>query len=131
MKTLFNTLKRYGRILRGFIPRPLPVGVTQFNAWVDRFLDTYPMPTTSRRDVTYVLASMIIHGDKVMAYRSDFRFFLAIWSAAAKQVAGAVFQNIQYELKAEHTAQQAAQLEASKKQPEVTATPAASDGPKV
>ena len=109
-----NTLKRIFNVLTGFIPQPLPVGVTAFNEWADALIETYKLTDImTARDVKYTLAASIISSGGATAYKSNFTFYLILRAAAAKQIAGAKFQEIQSELRAEQQARMdAAKLEA-------------------
>ncbi len=120
-----NKFKRYVNYFLGFFPQALPVGVTAFNTWSESLIDTYNLNAImSKRDAQYTLAASIISGGGASAYKSNFTFYLILRAAAAKQIAGAKFQDIQSELRAE---QQAAI--AAAKQAEATATPVASVPP--
>jgi hypothetical protein len=106
-------LTRFFNILAGFFPTPLPVGLSEFNAWADSFATTYSLPTADQDSIRYALATMIMHQGPTAAYKSKFFFYLCLRSSAAKQVAGAAFMEIK-------TKQQAAQAAAQ-------ATPVVSD----
>ena len=94
MINLFAKSKRYFAILKGFIPGRLPVGVTEFDAWAQSILDTYPMPTSDLTSLKFTLASIIMHLGPQKAYVSKFYFYLTINAAAAKQVAGHTFYTL-------------------------------------
>lgn len=120
-----NNIKRYLNYFLGFFPKALPVGVTAFSTWVDSLIDTYNLTAImTKRDAQYTLAASIISGGGATAYKSNFTFYLILRAAAAKQIAGAKFQEIQSELRAE---QQAAI--AAAKQAEATAPAVASVNP--
>lgn len=74
---------------------PLPVGVTEFNEWADSFNDIYDLPTKDKDSIRIVLSSTIINMGSVTTHRPKYHFYKAIMAAAAKQVAGSVFSEIQ------------------------------------
>lgn len=89
-------------------PSKLPVGVTEFHAWAESFLEIYDLPTKDVDSVKYTLATILMHLGPQVAYKPKFYFFITMKAAAAKQIAGAVFREIK-ERQAE--AQKAAQNE--------------------
>lgn len=117
MKNIVSKIKKVINQVLGLIPSPLPVGMTEFNQWSDSIINTYNLPGTER-DKRYMLASMIIRFGETTAFKSKFFFFLALRSAAAKQIAGANFAMIRQEQQAE----QAAAIAAAAKQAEVPAS---------
>ena len=113
-----NNFTRFIRVLTGFFPKALPVGMTAFDKWADDFVETYKITDImSARDAKYTLATSIISAGGATAYKADFTFYLILRSAAAKQIAGAKFQGIQAELRAE----QQARMEAEKAEAEKNA----------
>lgn len=96
-------------ILRGFFPSPLPQGIPAFQSWADSIIETYSLPTEHRDSILGALATMIMHCKPTEGYKSKFYFVLCIKAGAAKQVAGAVFQDIKLKQQA------AAQAEATEK----------------
>lgn len=119
MKTLLNKINRLFNQLLGFFPSPIPVGITEFNAWIDSFFNTYDLPTKDRDSVAFTVATMIIHSGPTNAYKSKFSFLLALRASAAKQIASQTFQDI----KLRHMEAQRLAAEAAKT-PEVTDTAA-------
>lgn len=106
MSIVLQKLKRYFKQFKGLFPSTLPTGVPQFESFIDELTETYDLPTKRRSDVAYVIATMIINSSTGSPYRSLHSFARAIRVAAAKQVAGNAFHEIQLAAKA---AQQAAQ----------------------
>jgi hypothetical protein len=76
-------------------PSPLPVGVKEFHEWADSFADIYDLPTSDKDSIKIVLASEIINLKPGVFAVPKEHFYHVILSAAAKQVAGSVFQEIQ------------------------------------
>lgn len=104
MINFVSKIKRFFRQVRGFLPSPIPVGITAFDAWVDDFTATYPMPTQDRRSVVFTLSASIMHLNETAAYRSKFYFFLLVRAASAKQVAAHQFHQAKLAQQAEATA---------------------------
>lgn len=131
MKTVLNKLliavEAVGRLAQQlvgkYVPRSLPQGVTAFDAFVDRLIATYPLPTKDRDSIAFALASMIINLGPAVTRRSDAYFLTMIMSGAAKQIAGNVFSEIKHRQFA--AAKAAAEQEAKKKEAETAATVAA------
>lgn len=88
MKQKFSRLLRF---VLGFFPSKVPVGVAEFEAWVDSFPETYSLPPVDRESLKFILSSTVMHSGPTSAYKSKFHFYLIIMAAAAKQVAGHVF----------------------------------------
>lgn len=109
MNTVNNKIKRIMNQIKGLIPTAVPVGMSEFQTWADSILDTYPLPADSD-SIKFSLATVIMHLGPTAAYRSKFYFFLVLRAGMAKQVAGAVFQDIKLKqmarLKAEQEATQ-------------------------
>jgi hypothetical protein len=116
MKRIVNKIQRILSQVVGLLPSRLPVGIAEFDQWSDSIINTYDMPTSDRDGIKFVLATAIMHLGPTAAYKSKFYFVLLIRASAAKQIAGAKFQEIKL-------AQQARAAEA-------TAQKVASDGPK-
>jgi hypothetical protein len=112
MKTVLNKIKKYVARWKGRRPSPLPVGMTEFNAWVDSIVNTYDdLPTKDIDSIKFTLSSIIMHLGPQEAYKPKSYFVLTMKAAAAKQVAGAYF----YEIKEK-------QKQAALKQAEATAS---------
>lgn len=106
---MINQLLRY-------FPRPLPVGVTDFNKFSDRIIGLagqFADPDSMK----WALASNVIHLGAQRAYVADEYFIRALRKAAANQVASQVFQDI----KTAQEAKAAAQLAEATAQSEATA----------
>jgi hypothetical protein len=110
-------MKSLIRTILSFLPRRLPVGMTAFDEAVKR---VYALTgdICTENDVRYVMASAITHMGPNSSVKSDRYFLTLIRSAAAKQIAGAVFQDIRQK---QAEAQQKALEEAAAKQAEATA----------
>lgn len=93
MKDTVLKIKRLIRQLTGLLPSPVPVGVADFETWSQSIIDTYPIPADAD-SVKFALATMILHSGPTDAYKPKFKFFLMLRAGMAKQVAGAVFQDI-------------------------------------
>ena len=108
-----SKVKRIFKVLAGFFPRPLPVGVKAFNEWSADLIEVYKIADIMTvRDAQYTLAASIIGAGGSTAFKANFTFLLILRSAAAKQIAGAKFQEIQAELRAEQQARMEAQKQA-------------------
>ncbi len=108
---MINTVSKIKRLLNqlaGFIPTALPVGVTEFDAYVDALMSTYTLPTTNRDSIAFTVATAIMHLGPTAARMPKRYFVLMIRAGAAKQVGGAVFVRIKEKQKAEEAAAQAA-----------------------
>ncbi len=98
--------------LRALFPSRVPVGVSEFNAWAESFMELYQMPTQDLDSTKFTLASIIMHLGPQAAFVSKHFFFVTIRAAAAKQVAGSVFYEIkQKQALAQKAAEAAAALE--------------------
>lgn len=105
----------------GLFPSPLPVGMTEFDSWVDSIMSTYSLPTTDVDSIRFTLAAMIINLGQKESSKPKYSFVLAIRASCAKQIAGSVFHQIKTK-----------QLEAQRAQQQAEATakaPVASDEP--
>lgn len=108
MNTFLLKLKKLFNQVRGLFPSALPTGMSQFDAWHEKLVATYDLPTQDRDSVRYALATMILHLGPTAAFKPQYYFVLAIRSACAKQVAGAAFQEIKLRQQAEEKARQEA-----------------------
>ena len=93
------------------IERPLPVGLTEFNAFAARII-AQAGAFADEDSMKFALATSIIHADASKGSLPDSFFINRLRKAAANQVASQVFQDIKAK-------QQAAQ-EAAKQQAEAT-----------
>lgn len=72
---------------------PLPVGMTEFEAWSKRILDKAGR-YADEDSMRYALATMILHADAGKGSLPDSYFISRLRKAAANQVASNVFQEI-------------------------------------
>lgn len=95
-------------------PSRLPVGVTEFHAWVDSFMELYEFPTKDMDSIKFAFATMIMHLGPTDDVKPKEYFYKALMAGAAKQVAGEVFREIKIrQEEARKAAEAAAALEAS------------------
>lgn len=123
MKKILAQLNRIRKQIRGLFPEPLPTGMAAANDFAQSIMDTYTLPTLDQDSVKYAIATMIMRLGPTDASKSKYYFVLSVRAACAKQIAGAVFQDIKLKQQA---VQQLADDEA-KKQAEVTASTAVAD----
>lgn len=102
MKQLVLTIKR----LLIYFPTTLPIGVAEFETWAD---DIYSLlgkgfENVPKRDIRYVLATMIMHLKSESDAKAKVYFIRGLRKSAANQVAGQIFTNIKEEQQAEATA---------------------------
>jgi hypothetical protein len=97
-------------------PSELPVGITSFYEWADSFFKLYDLPTQDRDSIHMVLASEIINLKPGVTKVPKDHFYSILLSAAQKQIAGSVFQEIQQnKFAAEKQAKRDAEAAASAK----------------
>ncbi len=113
-------IKRIISRIRGLFPEALPVGMTEFTLWANKVIRDYNPPGTPD-SVKFALATSILHSGPTMAFKSRYHFSLVIRAAAAKQIAGAQFQEIKLRDMARREAEQ-------KKAAEVTVQSEVSNG---
>lgn len=83
----------------------LPVGMTQFEEWVQTIENEYELPTAHKDSVRFAFATMILNL-KEDTYELPLSFFVKrLWAASAKQIAGAVFHDIKIRQKQEQEAE--------------------------
>lgn len=80
-------------LLLSLIPRRLPVGMTEFNAFADRIIGLSGQ-FADRDSMVYVMADLILRLKPTDAYVSDRHFVKSMIKAAANQVASQTFQDI-------------------------------------
>lgn len=114
MTLALEKLKKLYRQFRGLFPSKLPIGYTEFDAWAQSIICTYPMPTQHRDSILWSLSNMVMHLGPKDAYKSKFFFFLMLHASATKQIAHGIFSEVK-------TRQKQAE-EAKNKQSEVTGT---------
>lgn len=106
MKSCKNKLKNLLQsvlfFFSSFLPRRLPVGVTEFHNWANRIIKKAGQ-FADEESMKFVLATELIRLERRAKYISDRFFVNALHAAAAKQIGGAMFQ----EIKAKQQTQQA------------------------
>lgn len=116
--TIYTVTQAFKKVFKkalAWAPTKLPIGVEEFNAWAQDILATYDFPDND--STRWALGAMIMHLGQTDACKPKRFFGLALHAAAAKQVAGGVFQDI----KNKQLEAQKAAAEASKPQAEATA----------
>lgn len=93
------------------------MGMTEFDNWIKVFTETYDLPTKDPDSIRYTVSAIILNEGASSAYRPMFYFYLRLCASAAKQIAGANFQEIKNRQRA---AEKAAAEEAAKKAAETT-----------
>lgn len=82
-------------------PRPLPIGMTEFEVWADRIISGACLPETVGKDGLYfTLASIILTLKPFESHQPDAYFIHSLRKAAANQVAVVVQQESQKRVKA-------------------------------
>lgn len=79
-------------ILSHFIPTRLPQGKTAFTEWADDILNTYGLPNND--STHFALATMVMHLGPSQCFRPKIFFALKCWTAASKEIAHAVMQEL-------------------------------------
>lgn len=82
-------------------PRPLPMGVTEFNEWCDRIISGALIPTDDRDSLVAALASMLMSLGPTEDHKPDAYFIHALRKAATNEVAHHMFQDIKRKKQAE------------------------------
>lgn len=80
-------------LISSFIPRPLPSGVTQFNAMAAR-VRALTGDICSLDDARFVISTTVMRFDPDVSTASDRKFVTILRNAAAKQVSASIFQDI-------------------------------------
>lgn len=94
---LISRMKKVGRQIRGLFPSRIPTGMKEFDIWARDIADTYQMPTEVFDSLKFTLATTVMHLGPTDAYKSKYWFALMINASAAKQIAGAKFQEVKQE----------------------------------
>ncbi len=102
MKLLYRVLNR----ILAYIPTPLPIGVTEFNAWAGSVLALTPLPDNA--STRFALASTVPHQPHTKYLIPRIYFARLLMKSAANQVAFDVMED----LKAKQEQQIAAQKQA-------------------
>lgn len=98
-------MKRFLNQFLGLFPSRLPVGMGEFDTWIDSIIDTYPMPTANRDSIVNGVAATVMRLGPTTAYKPKVYFALIIQAGAAKQIAGEQFMQLREKQKqAEATA---------------------------
>lgn len=101
-------------LIKGLIPERLPVGMAEFDSWIESFKATYDLPTKDEDSIRYTISAIILNEGASSFYRPKFYFYLRLCASAAKQIAGANFQDIKNRQRAAEAAAKAAAEEATK-----------------
>lgn len=94
------------RLILSYVPTPLPVGITQFNAFADSVIELSG-EYADRDSLRFAIASMIIHADHKIAALSKQYFVKRLRKSAANQIASQVFQDIKAQQEANTSSVQA------------------------
>lgn len=89
-------MKRLNEVLElilSFLPRRLPVGMTEFDKFADRII-RLSGEFADRDSMKFAIASQVIHLGPQKAYVADRFFIKSMVKAAANQVASQAFQDI-------------------------------------
>lgn len=78
--------------LRAYFPSAVPQGMAEFDIWAKSIITIYDFPDND--SVRFALATMILHSGPTAAYLSKRYLALMVKAGAAKQIAGAQFQEI-------------------------------------
>ncbi len=116
-------MRRLTKRILSYVPTSLPVGMTEFLGWADDIIELIGpgFEQVSKDEFLFVLATSITHMGPQASRKSKQHFIRTLRAAAAKQIAGGVFQDVK---KRQEAARQAAQL----KQAEETAAKEAVNG---
>lgn len=99
-----RVMKMINRLL-SYLPTPLPVGMTEFQAWADSII-ALSGEFADRDSMVFAIASILIHADTKYGALPKRYFVNRLRKSAANQVASQAFQDIKQK--------QAAQQEAAK-----------------
>lgn len=94
-----NYLKKLLALILLFIPRRLPVGMDQFEAFAARIMTNVGpgLEKVPASDIKFVLATTITHMGPQVDKKPDIHFIRTLRAAAAKQIAGGVFSQVKEE----------------------------------
>lgn len=107
MNNLLLKIKKLFSKLKGLFPTSLPVGMTEFDDWSNRIIQTYDFPDND--SVRFTLATMILHSNETDDVKPDKYFAKKVKKGMANQVAAGMIQ----ELKAKHEAKAKAEHDAA------------------
>lgn len=117
-------MKKGLQLVLSYVPRRLPVGMTEFETWSDRIIDATG-PLAERDSMKFALATQIMHLAPQRSSVPDRYFIRSLRKAAANQVASQVFQDIKVrQAELQKAAEEKAKQEAAQAQQsaEVTAS---------
>lgn len=111
MNNLINKVKLIVRYLASYIPTPLPIGMTEFDAWAKDVLSLTPLPDND--STRFALASIIPH-QKAEHYRvAKIKFVNLLMKSASNQIAGGVMHELKAKQQAAMEAAKRAEAEAA------------------
>ena len=82
-------------------PRPLPMGVKEFEEWSERIISGALIPTEDKDSLKAALASMLMSLGPTEDHKPDAYFIHALRKAATNEIAHAMFQDIKRKKEAE------------------------------
>lgn len=87
-------------------PRPLPMGMKEFDEWAERILSGAMVPSTDKESLKAVLASMLLALGQTEDHKPDAYFIHLLRKAATNEVAAHVMRTKKEQIKqAQATAQ--------------------------
>lgn len=89
MRQIKQTIAR----LLAYLPEPLPVGMSEFNAWSDAIIELSG-EYADKDSMRFAIASILIHADSKIGSLSKHYFIVRLRKSAANQIASQVFQDI-------------------------------------
>lgn len=84
-------------------PRPLPMGMTEFNEWADRIVSGALIPIDDNEKLKPILASMLMALGPTEDHKPDAYFIHLLRKAATNEVARVVFQDAKNKQQAKDT----------------------------
>lgn len=103
-------MKRIITLLLSYIPRALPVGMSEFETWANRIINQNGK-FADELSMRFALASILIHADSRYGALPDKYFSDRLRKSAANQVASQVFQDVKAKQAEELAKQQEATAE--------------------
>lgn len=91
-------------------PRPLPMGVAEFDAWAERIIAGALIPTEDKDSLIAALATMLMNLGPTEDHKPDAYFIHALRKAATNEIAHHVFQDIKKKKKGEEDKQEASKI---------------------
>lgn len=86
-------------------PRPLPMGMKEFEEWSERIISGALIPTEDKDSLKAALASMLMALGPQEDHKPDAYFIHSLRKAAANEIAHATFQEIKRKKEAEIVAE--------------------------